>query len=80
MNALESDARVKELRRGLEETTGSISWRITAPLRWLSRVRPTELPTAPRQPGESLRAGRRSPPRGSEALDGMSISRHGCPQ
>ncbi len=62
MNALESDARVKELRRGLEETTGSISWRITAPLRRLSRARPTESSQpAPRQPGESVRSGRARP-------------------
>jgi hypothetical protein len=40
MNALESDARVRELQRGLAETTESISWRITAPLRWLQRGRP----------------------------------------
>jgi hypothetical protein len=40
MNALESDARVRELTRCLNETTDSISWRITAPLRWLHRVRP----------------------------------------
>jgi hypothetical protein len=40
MNALESDARVRELTRGLDETTESISWRITAPLRWLHRARP----------------------------------------
>jgi hypothetical protein len=35
--ALEMDARVKELERGLAETRGSISWRITAPLRWRGR-------------------------------------------
>jgi hypothetical protein len=40
MNALESDARVRELRRELDVTTESISWRITAPLRWLHRGRP----------------------------------------
>ena len=37
MNQLESDARVRELQRALAETTESISWRITAPLRWLGR-------------------------------------------
>jgi Glycosyltransferase like family len=37
MHALESDARVRELDRALAETTQSISWRITAPLRWLER-------------------------------------------
>jgi hypothetical protein len=37
MNSLESDARVGELTRAIAETTGSISWRITAPLRWLER-------------------------------------------
>jgi hypothetical protein len=40
MNALESEARVRELRRALDETTTSISWRITSPLRWMSRVSP----------------------------------------
>jgi hypothetical protein len=35
MNSLESQARVLELQRALAETTESISWRITAPLRWL---------------------------------------------
>jgi hypothetical protein len=40
MNALESDARVRELRRELDVATDSISWRITAPLRWLDRGRP----------------------------------------
>jgi hypothetical protein len=34
MNSLESEARVLELQRALAETTESISWRITAPLRW----------------------------------------------
>jgi hypothetical protein len=41
MNALESDARVLELQRAIGETTESISWRITAPLRWLHRAAPT---------------------------------------
>jgi hypothetical protein len=38
MNTLESDARVQELERALAETTQSISWRLTAPLRWLARA------------------------------------------
>jgi glycosyl transferase family 2 len=38
-HALESAARLLELERALEETTKSISWRITAPLRWLDRSR-----------------------------------------
>jgi hypothetical protein len=42
MNSLESDARVLELRRALAETTESISWRITAPLRWLQRPTPKQ--------------------------------------
>ena len=37
MHALESDARVRELQSALAETTQSISWRITAPLRWIER-------------------------------------------
>jgi hypothetical protein len=37
MHRLESDARVRELQRALAETTESISWRVTAPLRWLER-------------------------------------------
>jgi hypothetical protein len=40
MNSLESDARVLDLQRALAETTESISWRITAPLRWLHRTAP----------------------------------------
>jgi hypothetical protein len=40
INSLESDARVLELERALAETTESISWRITAPLRWLHRSTP----------------------------------------
>jgi hypothetical protein len=43
MNSLESDARVLELHRALAETTGSISWRITAPLRWLHRTAPKRI-------------------------------------
>jgi hypothetical protein len=40
VNSLESDARVLELQRALAETTESISWRMTAPLRWLHRTAP----------------------------------------
>jgi hypothetical protein len=40
MNALECDARVIELERALAETTESISWRVTTPLRWLHKARP----------------------------------------
>jgi hypothetical protein len=40
MNALESDARVLELQRAIAETTESVSWRITTPLRWLHRAAP----------------------------------------
>jgi Glycosyltransferase like family len=35
--ALELDARVRELERALAETTSSVSWRLTAPLRRLAR-------------------------------------------
>jgi hypothetical protein len=51
INTLESDARVRELERSLQETTGSASWQLTAPLRWLQRrrqTRPAELTGAPR--------------------------------
>jgi hypothetical protein len=43
MNSLESDARVLELQSALAETTESISWRITAPLRWLHRTAPKRI-------------------------------------
>ena len=33
MNSLEADAQARELERAIAETTGSVSWRITAPLR-----------------------------------------------
>jgi hypothetical protein len=36
---LQSGARIRELERALEETTNSISWRMTAPLRRLARPR-----------------------------------------
>ena len=39
MNMLEMDAQVRELERALAETTSSISWRITAPLRLFGRSR-----------------------------------------
>jgi hypothetical protein len=42
--ALERDARLLDLQRALNETTGSISWRLTAPLRRLTR--------SPRTPAE----------------------------
>ena len=55
MNELESVARVRELERALEETTQSISWRLTAPLRWLRRPVPPprgpELTAASPAPG-----------------------------
>jgi hypothetical protein len=35
MNSLESDARVEELERALQEARTSVSWRLTAPLRRL---------------------------------------------
>lgn len=41
MNGLEIVARVRELQRALDETTESISWRLTAPLRWFTRRRAT---------------------------------------
>jgi Glycosyltransferase like family len=39
MNMLEMDAQIRELERALAETTESISWRMTAPLRLLGRSR-----------------------------------------
>ena len=55
MNSLESDARVLELERGLAQTTESISWRITAPLRWLHRTAPRRRPElTPRSLSKSL--------------------------
>jgi hypothetical protein len=39
-NGLELEARLRELEAILAEITESISWRITAPLRWLARARP----------------------------------------
>jgi hypothetical protein len=38
MNRLETDARVRELQAALDETTSSISWRLTAPLRRLTHT------------------------------------------
>ena len=38
MNVLETTARVRELQDALDETTTSISWRLTAPLRRLSHA------------------------------------------
>jgi Glycosyltransferase like family len=38
-NSLVLKARLREVERGLAETTESISWRITAPFRWLARMR-----------------------------------------
>ena len=45
---LELHAHVRDLERILAETTGSISWRITAPLRWLRRPRPSARAELPR--------------------------------
>jgi hypothetical protein len=38
MRSLESVARVLELERAIAETTESISWRMTAPCRWLQKM------------------------------------------
>ena len=37
--ALELEARARELERGLAETRESLSWRLSAPLRWVGRSR-----------------------------------------
>jgi Glycosyltransferase like family len=51
MNELETVARVRELEHALTETTHSISWRLTAPLRWLQRsATPKELTAAASAP------------------------------
>lgn len=42
---LQSDARVKDLERALDSATGSISWRITAPLRHINGVRRRVVPS-----------------------------------
>jgi hypothetical protein len=56
MNSLESDARVLELQRAIAETTESISWRMTTPLRWLTRSAPRRrrAELAPRSLSQSL--------------------------
>ncbi len=41
--SLQAEARIRELEHGLGETTGSISWRITAPLRRVARPRSARL-------------------------------------
>jgi hypothetical protein len=41
-NGLEFEAQVRELERALAETRQSVSWRITAPLRWLEKRRPRQ--------------------------------------
>ena len=38
MNVLETTARVRELQGALDETTTSVSWRLTAPLRRLTHA------------------------------------------
>jgi hypothetical protein len=57
---LELEARVLELQRALDETTESISWRITAPLRLGRRARAVAAPVITRQLGSSL-AGAETP-------------------
>jgi len=62
-DALLLAARVAELEAVLAETTESISWRMTAPLRWLSRLRPAASDRKPRVRARALasaepRAGR----------------------
>ena len=50
-NVLKLEAQMCQIQEILDETTHSISWRITAPLRWLSRIRAR---------AQSARRGRRS--------------------
>ena len=56
--ALEREARVRELLSALDETTGSISWRITAPLRRLSRRRAPAAAQEPARQGQARLASR----------------------
>ncbi len=63
MNALESDARVQRARARPGRDDAEHLLADHGPLRWLARVH-RAFPTAPRQPGESLR-GPGEPPRGS---------------
>ncbi len=53
-DALLLEARVAELKGALADTTESISWRMTAPLRWLSRLRPAASDRNPRVPARAL--------------------------
>jgi hypothetical protein len=56
--ALRLDARVLQLERALAETTGSISWRITAPLRRLGRSRARVAEQTAARPGAARLASR----------------------
>jgi hypothetical protein len=56
--ALKREARVREFQRALDETTGSISWRITAPLRRLSRRRAPDLAQEHARQGQARLASR----------------------
>jgi len=59
--SLKSDARILELERELDEALGSVSWRLTAPLRALNRMRRRGSAAHARGHGES-------PPLPQEAL------------
>jgi hypothetical protein len=58
---LELDARVVELEHAVAEATRSISWRITAPLRWATRTRPRGAEKLARRPATQARHARPRP-------------------
>jgi hypothetical protein len=56
MNGLETIARARELQRALDETTDSLSWRLTAPLRRFRRRRTPVAALPPRLAEDAIGA------------------------